>query len=392
MSASTEQFYRELKSFTDFQRLGDDAHYSPLPIDWFVVISDVRGSTKAIEQGRYQDVNTLGAASVAVLGSLWQQDDVPFVFGGDGASLLIPPSKLAEVSRILLQLRNLAKANYDLELRVGVVPMKEIIAHRQSIEVAKFAVANSKAIAFIRGGGLSWADNKIKSDPDLYCLKDESAGVLGELSGLSCRWQPLKSRKGIVLTLLVRSIDNDVVVFAEVLEQLSEILGGDVQLSSPVNAKNMKHKTLWQTIKSEFKYHKGHFDRAYLKRLFWTAFSVWSIKNERTKPFNAKRYRQSIPDHSDFRKFDDMLRLVLDCSPEQVQKIRTYLETLYGDGKIYFGLHESDHAIMTCLVGTVDDGQHIHFIDGGAGGYAMAAKPLKEQMSLSQSRRATVQT
>ena len=180
-------------------------------------------------------------------------------------------------------------------------------------------------------------------------------------------------------------------IFSEILEELATILGGDVQLSSPVNAKNMKYKSLWQTIKSEFKYHADHFDRAYLKRLFWTSFSVWSIKNDRLKPFNAKRYRQSIPAHSDFRKFDDMLRLVLDCSPEQVQKIRTYLETLHVSGKIFFGLHESDHAIMTCLVGTVDDGQHIHFIDGGAGGYAMAAKPLKEQMSLSHSNGGTVQ-
>ena len=67
---TSERFYRDLPSFDDFQRLGDDVHYSALPSDWYVVISDVRGSTKAIEQGRYQDVNTLGAASVAVLGNL----------------------------------------------------------------------------------------------------------------------------------------------------------------------------------------------------------------------------------------------------------------------------------------------------------------------------------
>jgi hypothetical protein len=28
----------------------------------------------------------------------------------------------------------------------------------------------------------------------------------------------------------------------------------------------------------------------------------------------------------------------------------------------------------------VRDGQHIHFIDGGNGGYAMAAKELKRQL------------
>ncbi len=362
-----------------------------MPADWSIVISDVRGSTKAIEEGRYQDVNTLGAASVAVLGKLWQHDEVPFVFGGDGASLLIPPSKLADVTKTLLQLRNLAKANYDLELRIGVVPMADVAQSGLLVEVAKFGVPGTKAIAFIRGGGLSWADSKIKSEPDRYCLTDPAAGVLGELKDLSCRWQPLKNRKGRILSLLVRPTSHALDVSTEVLNRLSEILGGDVQLASPVSEENMNYKSYFQTLKSEFKYHASHFDRAYFSRLFWSAFSVWSIKAERKSPFNAQRYKKQIPAHSDFRKFDDMLRLVIDCDQDQVRQIQSYLETLYREGKIFYGLHESDHAIMTCLVGSVDDGQHIHFIDGGAGGYTMAAKPLKEQMALANLKSGALQ-
>lgn len=386
---STESFYRNLESFADFQTLGHDSHYQALPDDWFIVISDVRGSTKAIEQGRYQDVNTLGAASVAVLGQLWQHNEVPFVFGGDGASILVPPSKLEEVKRVLMQLRNLAKANYDLELRVGVVPMKDVAAAGFDIEVAKFAVAGTKAIAFMRGGGLSWADSKIKSEPDRYCVSDSDMPALGEIKDLSCRWQPLKSRKGLILTLLARSKANDVLVFAEILEKMSEILGGDVQLSSPVNLENMKHKRIWSSFRTEFKYHAAHLSADYFKRIFWTWFTAWSINGHRRSPFNAVRYTEQIPSHSDFRKFDDMLRLVLDCKPDEVSKIRAYLDTLYRQGFIYYGLHESDHAIMTCLVGSVADGDHIHFIDGGAGGYAMAAKTLKEQLALAHLNGAT---
>ena len=35
---------------------------------------------------------------------------------------------------------------------------------------------------------------------------------------------------------------------------------------------------------------------------------------------------------------------------------------------------------MTCYVNTVQPGDHIHFIDGDDGGYAMAAKEMKAQM------------
>ena len=303
------------------------------------------------------------------------------MFGGDGASLLIPPSKLEEVKHVLLQLRNTAKANYDLELRIGVVPMTDVIGNALSIEVAKFAVAGTKAIAFIRGGGLSWADSKIKSEPEKYCINDDALGAIGEIKDLSCRWQPLKTRKGLILTILVRSQANDVTIFAEILSRLETILGGDVQLSSPVNEANMKHKDFWKSVRTEFNYHASHFTSDYVKRLFWTAYMAWSSKGDRKALTPANRYVSKIPSHSDYRKFDDMLRLVLDCKRGQVQEIRDYLEGLYRSGKVFYGLHESDHAIMTCLVGSVADGDHIHFIDGGAGGYAMAAKTLKEQMS-----------
>jgi len=36
---------------------------------------------------------------------------------------------------------------------------------------------------------------------------------------------------------------------------------------------------------------------------------------------------------------------------------------------------------MTCYFHGPEDGQHIHFIDGGDGGYAMAAKQLKAQLN-----------
>jgi hypothetical protein len=39
---------------------------------------------------------------------------------------------------------------------------------------------------------------------------------------------------------------------------------------------------------------------------------------------------------------------------------------------------------MTCYVDSLNEGQHIHFIDAENGGYAMAAVDLKKQMSLAK--------
>ena len=42
-----------------------------------------------------------------------------------------------------------------------------------------------------------------------------------------------------------------------------------------------------------------------------------------------------------------------------------------------YGLHRQSSALMTCIVPSPLTRDHMHFIDGGSGGYAMAASQLK---------------
>ena len=56
----SKYFYRDLPGFTDFAEVIRDENFSAIPRDWAVVITDVKGSTKAIETGQYKDVNTIG--------------------------------------------------------------------------------------------------------------------------------------------------------------------------------------------------------------------------------------------------------------------------------------------------------------------------------------------
>jgi hypothetical protein len=43
-------------------------------------------------------------------------------------------------------------------------------------------------------------------------------------------------------------------------------------------------------------------------------------------------------------------------------------------------MHRSPAALVTCLVRSYD-GDHVHFVDGSDGGYALAAKQMKAQLA-----------
>jgi hypothetical protein len=72
--------------------------------------------------------------------------------------------------------------------------------------------------------------------------------------------------------------------------------------------------------------------------------------------------------------------MVLNCNMRQAEEIEEYCKGLREREGICYGIHNSADALMTCYVPSFADGAHIHFIDGGSGGYAMAAKQLKEQI------------
>ena len=188
--------------------------------------------------------------------------------------------------------------------------------------------------------------------------------------------------KGHMLSLLVIS-RSDETVYQDFLQSLESVFKGDIAEANPVRTEHMNVKSVFTILRS----HKSHkyFNRELLIKLY---FSI-KIRLTRWLPFKFLgtnkdgRLAQYIPTmrtHADYRKFDDVLRMVLDCTEEQIQNIEQYLESKYNEGQLFYGLYRSNTALMTCYVQTLDPGQHIHFIDGGDGGYAMAAKQLKAQL------------
>jgi hypothetical protein len=99
----------------------------------------------------------------------------------------------------------------------------------------------------------------------------------------------------------------------------------------------------------------------------------------RAGAFDPARYRRELVENSDFRKYDDALRMTLDCTPALADAIEHRLARAAAANIIRFGLHRQSAALMTCIVPSNSGSDHIHFVDGAAGGYALAARQLKRQ-------------
>jgi hypothetical protein len=376
-------WYSTVPSFTDFHQLTQDEHFHRVPPTWSLIVTDIVDSTRAIDSGRYKDVNTIGAACVVAAQNAMNRMQFPYVFGGDGATLIVPDSHLVQVRTALHSLANLSRTNFDLTLRIGDVRVDELERMGCVLEVAKFQLVGKQTIALFRGGALAKAEALIKSRSKSNDLSTTQT-VLDDksnLDGLSCRWQPIPSLHGRMVTLMVSAISEDTnQTYKYVLMQLDEILGGSMQSAIPLHAQNMRYKGFIELLKDEWRYAIRRASRNFLNRFLEIILAVLIFKwRVPIRSLNPRAYESKLGAHSDFRKFDEILRMVLDVTPQQLAQITTMLKNLHQSGKIRFGMHESDSALMTCFVYGLNDGEHIHFVDGADGGYALAARQMKSQ-------------
>jgi hypothetical protein len=69
--------------------------------------------------------------------------------------------------------------------------------------------------------------------------------------------------------------------------------------------------------------------------------------------------------------------MTVDCDPATLALAKELLGGAKADGIVRYGIYEQDAAIMTCIVPSVESDDHLHFLDGADGGYALAAKMMK---------------
>ncbi len=386
----TGDFYSRLPTFDHFNSLASIDNFTPAPDDWWVVITDVVGSTKAVDQGRYKEVNMAGASCITAVLNASKGVDIPFVFGGDGATILIPEPLLSNVRTALINTRGLVRREFGIDLRIGLVAIDELRLANKDVLVGKFELSPNNAVAMFSGGGVELADKLIKQDQNCeqYAVADVESVDMPDLSGLSCRWQPLQSQHGQMTCLLIQVLDQNIKhrhqIFSQVLSELSRILGEDLRPPAPVTENTLRFKWPMQGLKIEARLTRGRqsFFGRYVYLLYQSFIqSVLERFNLKAGHYDAPQYRREIKTNADYRRFDDALRLVLDCSESQLQEIRSYLNNAYQSGMIAYGVHCTEQAQMTCLVFSLEHSEHIHFVDGTEGGFWAAAQQYKKQLS-----------
>ena len=180
MAKDTQNFYTQLPIFDDFSAVSDLSNYTEIPSDWFVVTADVQNSTGAINSGLYKAVNIVGVSVITSLRNAAKPLEIPYIFGGDGASLCIPPQLLNKARQALISTKKMAVTQFGLQLRVGVVPVNALLKaghrvliarHRMSrfyvqsafagngIEHAKDLVVDEITQAAFAGGGIEYAED-----------------------------------------------------------------------------------------------------------------------------------------------------------------------------------------------------------------------------------------
>jgi len=383
----TTTFYDNLQGFDNFDGITDLSNFQDLPEDWYVIITDIVNSTQAVKDGFYKEINMMGAAGVAAVGNLTGETQIPFVFGGDGATMAIPSEYLLEAQKSLQGVQKIAET-FNLNLRVGIVPVKDVNIQNLRLQVAKWKVSKLHYQAIIAGSGWDWAENDIKRNPkSTYLINKDSNKSQADLSGFSCVWNAVPSPRGQTLTLIIKSLSQDEGQSTKTLNQIWNSLQKFYSSPDQINPLIDGQIKVDLSLKSVTREQKLNFNQKglagmwlnidiLLRRYFIKFIDFWNIR------YNGIAIDDLRGDeyHADYRKFDNNLKLVIATDQVQSKNILALLNEYESQGKIRFGHHIASETVITCFVA---DAKHlkVRFVDGQGGGYTLAASELKSKLN-----------
>lgn len=382
MISETEKFYSNLpvNKISLRKLLLNEQLFSVVPQDWQVIITDIQHSTDAVNAGQHKDVNLIATGSIVALLNIVYKNGiiVPFFFGGDGATFIVPPNIVDDVMKALLIYKQNTFTAFNLTLRAGIVSVKEIYAEGHVLLISKFASSKNLVIPILLGDGLDYAERIIKGDDYLYSGVDPE-NYEPDLSGMQCRWDeiaPPKADDEIVTMLVVsRNSAYQAKPFSAVIGLIDKIYGLP-EMRQPISVSKLAFNTSFNNLGREMKSQLGKINLVkLLKAYFINLYGIIFFKTER-----GRKYLRRLVEMSDTLVLDGRINTVITGSKTQRANIIRALDKMEKSGEILYGMHVSSASVMSCYVRDLED-DHIHFIDGAEGGYTKAAIALKKKIN-----------
>ncbi|MEO7214587.1 MAG: DUF3095 family protein [Mucilaginibacter sp.] len=357
-----------------------DHLFAAVPPGWEIVLTDISGSTAAVAEGMHKAVNLIATGSIVCVLNIAHKHKIaiPFFFGGDGATFLVPKSLLAEVLETVWIYRNQTASNFGLALRVGNVSVAEVYASGQTLKIAKFSSSASFTIPMILGNGLNFAEQLIKGANSIRLVEDSGKFEV-DLSGLQCRWDqiPPPVDTDEVITLLVSAVklNDQGPAFSKVLAELDNIYGVPKK-RQPISESKLRINSTLRDVGMTMLVRVGTKKwYAVLKEWFSVAYEYLYFKTG-----SGKTYLTTLVEMSDTLVLDGRINTVISGNREKRKQLLSALTYLEKNGEILYGIHVSNASVMSCYVPDHMDG-HIHFVDGSGGGYTQASRMLKAKIN-----------
>lgn len=385
-----DSFYAAIEPVDSFERLALPASYTPLPEGWSLLAADVVGSTAAIEEGRYKNVNTVGVSVIAAVRNAVRPVEVPYVFGGDGALVCVPDRLAGEVRHAVAATIAMSRERFRLGLRACLVPVGHVRRRGLDVLVARHRVSEHYVQCALHGGGPEYVERGLKRGelPAEYLIEAD-AGANADYGGLECRWKEIPSPQDETVAVIVDAVgspEEALPVYRAAMERI-RVVYGDADECRPVERDGLRLSVASAVLGNELA--PRGWKKPWIARvadavgLRASVLVGWLLMRFgiRWGKTDWGRYKEDLALNTDFRKFDGSLRLVLSGTSAQREELARHLDELRAEGRLRYGMHVARSAIITCLI-EERQGAHFHFVDASGGGYAAAAAALKRSGEL----------
>lgn len=383
-------FYKNIpKSFLPLtELLKDESLFYRVPKTWSVVVTDIEDSTAAVAKGAHNDVNLSATGSIiTVLNTLKSVNNrikIPYFFGGDGSTFIIPNAVLEPVLLALNNYSQHIKKTLQLNLRVGHLGVEKVYSNNISLKITKVRHNRYFTTPVVLGNGLKYAEQKIK---DKFKVEDSNGlqNIEPDLQGMECRWDeiyPNETDKKVICLLVDCDEESmQAEVYGAIMKEI-DLIFGNLEKRNPISTLRLKLNTSLANIRKEMYVKIGKHKIIYL-------ISNWILTIIGKFYFRffkgGKLYKTRITQLSDTIMLDGFLNTVITGTNVQIDELKTLLDKLEEENKIIYGIHITHASIMSCYIEDRKE-KHIHFVDGTEGGYTSAAIMFKDKLKKLQLR------